>query len=210
MAPPTTPPESSATPGMPEPARPAAGASASLAGRSDQIVDTTRRWINQHGALVVVGCVGMLLASWAILPHNETRREPPKLVYYLDPATQMLIAGPAMVIPPLEIDGKEAVRVHVFACDDCGEQFIGYYEKFSPEAKKRLEEISRIMQEEGYFSDLDSEAYELHWSGRLVSSDSKQWVRAESWEGRRVMRYAEREDCGEGKLIACYPTDPEM
>ena len=202
MDPHTQPPKSPAAPGM--------GATPAPAGYSERAVESTRNWINQHGALVVVGCVGLLLLSWTILPHAPPRQPPPKYVYYLDPHTELLIAGPAMAIPPIDVDGRAAVRVHVFACADCAEPFIAYYEKYSPEAKQRLEEISQLMQEEGYFSELDGEAYELQASGRFVSSDNVTWVLAESWEGRRVLRGAEREECPEGKYIACYPTEADL
>lgn len=182
---------------------------ASPPGLPERAVDQTRKWINHHGALVVVACVALLGTSWMLLPKTQSKPDPPKFAYYLDPVTELLVTGPAAAIPPIDIGGKPAVRVHMFACGDCGDSFIAFYEKFSPEAKTRLEQIVQIMNEEGYFSELDYEAYELQLNGRMVSSDNVTWVLAESWDGRRVLRTVQREECPEGKYIACFPTEAD-
>jgi len=46
-------------------------------------------------------------------------------------------ADDASKIPPFQKDGKEAVRAHVYSCD--GKPMVVYLQRFTPEAKKRLE-----------------------------------------------------------------------
>lgn len=41
--------------------------------------------------------------------------------------------------PPFERDGKTASRLWLFSCDGGKTNFAGYLERFTPEAKKRLE-----------------------------------------------------------------------
>ena len=41
-------------------------------------------------------------------------------------------------LPPFDYDGKEAVRAHIYTCGEGGKEFVGYLEKYAPEAKKVL------------------------------------------------------------------------
>jgi hypothetical protein len=44
-------------------------------------------------------------------------------------------------LPPFEKDGKQAVRAFVFQCSD-GNKFVGYLQRFTPDAKRAIEKIS--------------------------------------------------------------------
>lgn len=88
-------------------------------------------------------------------------------VYYVDTVTNEVFEADADLIPPIESpDGNEAVRVYLFTCNDndCSksERFIGYYEKFTPDAKRMLEE-QREQYEEGGPEGADEQAmYEVY------------------------------------------------
>jgi len=43
-------------------------------------------------------------------------------------------------VPPYDKDGKQAVRAFVYRCSD-GTKFVGYLQRFTPEAKRAIEQI---------------------------------------------------------------------
>jgi hypothetical protein len=43
-------------------------------------------------------------------------------------------------VPPYDKDGKQAIRAFVFRCSD-GKEFVGYLQRFSPDAKRAIEQI---------------------------------------------------------------------
>jgi hypothetical protein len=44
-------------------------------------------------------------------------------------------------LPPFDKDGKQAVRAFVFRCSD-GKEFVGYLQRFTPDAKRAIEKIN--------------------------------------------------------------------
>jgi hypothetical protein len=62
-------------------------------------------------------------------------------VYYYDLSKGELFTASSDRIPPFQHGGNTAVRAHVFACSGGGEQFIGFLEKFGPQARAMIEGI---------------------------------------------------------------------
>lgn len=46
-------------------------------------------------------------------------------------------------LPPFDKDGKPAVRAHVFTCNRGKHRFVGYLERYRPEVKQKLAELSK-------------------------------------------------------------------
>jgi hypothetical protein len=68
--------------------------------------------------------------------------ERPKLahkVFFTTDDGKTWFADEADKIPPFEKDGKPAYRVYVYRCGD-GKPFVSHLERYTPEAKKLLEE----------------------------------------------------------------------
>jgi hypothetical protein len=63
-----------------------------------------------------------------------------KKAYYTvdDGQTWFADAMPPEKLPPFTLDGKEAVRAHVYQYGDRGKPFVLYLEKYTPEARNRL------------------------------------------------------------------------
>jgi hypothetical protein len=49
-------------------------------------------------------------------------------------------AGSVDEIPPFKHEGKDAVRVHIFTCDEGTTKIVSYLERFTPDAQKKLKE----------------------------------------------------------------------
>jgi hypothetical protein len=59
--------------------------------------------------------------------------------YYTDDDGQSLFADSASRLPPFQRDGREAVRAVVLTCDGGHGRFIGWLEKYTPEAQAAYE-----------------------------------------------------------------------
>src|SRR5688572_15802628 len=46
-------------------------------------------------------------------------------------------------VPPFERNGKTAYRARVFTCDGGANKFVGYLERYTPQAKKMIEDAAR-------------------------------------------------------------------
>jgi hypothetical protein len=49
-------------------------------------------------------------------------------------------ADKAIKNPPFDHDGQQAVRCYVFKCGDKGKEFVGYMERFTSDALKKMED----------------------------------------------------------------------
>ncbi len=87
------------------------------------------------GATATIVVVAIAFIVWQLMPNN------PKIstedYYTVDDGTSWF-KDDIKKIPPYSHDGKDAVRARVFKCPS-GSAFVGYLEKYSPEAKKQLE-----------------------------------------------------------------------
>ena len=84
-------------------------------------------------ALVVLG-VGTII--WQVLANNrDTRNNVPSFYFSADDG-QTWFSDSANNIPPFTHDGKEAVKAWVYQCG--GKKFVGYLERYNPEAHKVL------------------------------------------------------------------------
>jgi len=165
---------------------------------------STRDWINQNSAVVTVASVVVLVLSLAIIINQGRGRSTPEPgnAYFYDTVTKEYFTDSATKIPPITSPaGNEAVRAHFFTCGECteatkdegGERFIGYYEKYTPEVKAKLEESPEAF-----------EFYEEAFQGRLYSPDGTRWTQAESPTGFRLIEELQ-EKCPAKKLRYCPP-----
>lgn len=167
-------------------------------------VDGMREWINNNSAAVTVGAVAILLVSLAVIIRQggSGPKATPGEAYFYDTTTKELITDKATRIPPITTpEGHEAVRAHYFTCGECtdSQRFLGYYEKYSPEVKEKLEKNPQSF-----------ELYEMAFQGRLYCApdkdpnDPKSWVGAESPAGFQITEDLQKK-CPVRKLRYCPP-----
>jgi hypothetical protein len=85
--------------------------------------------------VVALGAVGYTLRSSVQGPPTASV----KAFYTTDEGQTIFIADMNQAIPPFEHNGKPACRVWMYTCDGGKTRFPGYLERFTPEAKKRME-----------------------------------------------------------------------
>jgi len=181
-----------------------------------------RETMNNNPAIVTIGAVVVLvlclLAITCQLGGPGGGQGGTVDLYFLDENSGVLFSADSNQQPPIAAPsdtggGASGVRAHVFGCGDCpgnlsgmtAEEvqakgaFIGYLEKYTPEAKAAME---RAMNAE----EPDIEImYEMD-QGRLIRlSDSDQWIDANSEQGVDVYSTI-REKCPEDERPRqCFP-----
>ncbi|MBI1367013.1 MAG: hypothetical protein GC162_00015 [Planctomycetes bacterium] len=165
-----------------------------------------REWMHRKaasltGAAVMIAVAGLALMV-ALNPSKNNRmddatRPSPGQAWFYDTTTGVYFTELATRVPPIVSPaGNPAVRAHFFTCGSCeddAERFLGYYEKYTPEVKRRLENAPETF-----------EFYEEAFNGRLYSADAQHWVEAESPDGLKIVERLQ-EKCPSRSLRYCPP-----
>ncbi len=154
-----------------------------------------REKLNDNQHIVVIVCVVMIAVAlgYVYLISDSPRPSGPVKAnaYYYDTVSGEYFVGDSRQYPPITSpDGNPAVRAHFFTCTescDKADRFVGYYEKYTEQAKVQLESMRE--------SELDYSPEMYEW-GVLHSLDAKQWFNANSEEAGTIL--AERLKCEDG------------
>lgn len=132
-------------------------------------------------------------------------------VYYYDLGTGELFLAKSNEIPPIDAPSgpgpnntPRGVRAYVFSCGDCSDksqQFVGWLEMYTPDAKRALTSPPKPGEKQG------PEYYDLWERGCLVSvPGSGRWALANSEDGHKVMESSQSK-CG-GNIVPrpCFPS----
>lgn len=84
------------------------------------------------GAVVLM--IGIALIGWFVSTMGGGERIEKKIWFYNEGASK-LIPVKSSEIPPIEVNGQNAVRAYVYSCGDCKNAFVAYLEYFTEEAK---------------------------------------------------------------------------
>ena len=100
-----------------------------------------RDWIRSHSVIagamaviVVLAALGYTLRSAAQGPPTAST----KAFYTTDEGTTVFVADMSLV-PPFDHNGKPAYRVWMYSCNGGKTRFPGYLERYTAQAKKRIE-----------------------------------------------------------------------
>jgi hypothetical protein len=85
--------------------------------------------------VVALGAIAYTLRSAAQGPPTASTRA----FYTTDEGQTVFVADMNKSIPPFEHNGKTAYWVWMYSCDGGKTRFPGYLERYTPEAKKRIE-----------------------------------------------------------------------
>ena len=127
-------------------------------------------------AVLAIGMVLIVTRGGSGLPTGD---EP---TYFYDVETGELFIASGNQVPPIQSPaGNEAVRANVYTCGACTEEerFVGYYEKYTPEAKKTLEQAQAEQDDGGNDPDEGMAQgmgmMQAQMSGLMVSLDGEEW-----------------------------------
>jgi hypothetical protein len=89
--------------------------------------------------IIVVALVAIIYQAFF---YGRPDLSPPRSFYSIDDG-KTWFDDDANKIPPFAHEGGQAVRVFVFKCGEKGAPFVGYMERFTPEAAKKMTELSK-------------------------------------------------------------------
>jgi hypothetical protein len=100
--------------------------------------------ISRNPRTGAAAAVGLLLAGITIIflqmPRRSAAADHAQSFFTVDDG-KTWFADSATNLAPFDKDGKLAVRAHVYRCAD-GTKFVNYLERFKPDAKRTLENLS--------------------------------------------------------------------
>ncbi|MDP6152609.1 MAG: hypothetical protein QF785_04470 [Phycisphaeraceae bacterium] len=190
-----------------------------------------RDWINQNSSVVTVSSIAILIICLGILfkqfvsPHGPRG---PRItsVWYYDLNTKTIFASGSTATPPIVTDSgplsedmaEAGVRAYIFSCGECPDDltgkaaeelesddaFIGWLEKYSPEAKAEMEKP--LKDRDKAVPPVAFEFLMIWEEGHYIQEvGDEQWYLAMSAEGIETM-HSLREACTHGKYPKrCYP-----
>ena len=163
-----------------------------------------RGWLNDNATAAAVGALAVLVVAMFLLAQHQKSQRPirngPPMGHYYDMVTHEYFVDDATKIPPIKSpSGNDAVRARFYACGGCeGETFLGYYERYTKEAKQKLEEAQRTGSTTLY--------YHAIYRGHQVSADGVNWMRTRSPNGGKVYHLL-TDKCPKGESLHYCPPD---
>lgn len=145
-----------------------------------------RETLNQNPQITTGIAAGVVLIAigtilWQLVGGSGRPSIPTESFYTVDDG-QTYVTASAMEVPPFQLDGKEAVRAHVFECD--GTTFVGYLEKYTPQAVQAITQATS----ESATDEQRMMADNFYHTGRLVKRPGEpRWVVADSANGMEVV-----------------------
>ena len=163
------------------------------------------------GSAVVIGiCV---IVSFYFLffsggPPPLDRRAQVDKIYFYDLKGGKLFSGGATELAPImapeQTTGQpQGMRAYVLSCGDCSDHWIGWLERFTPEAKALMQNPTA--------GKPDAKQREILKKGREIrpmDGTDKDWVRADSEAALFIRNKAKKTRCPDNKKpIGCHPKE---
>ncbi len=130
--------------------------------------------------------------------------------YYYDVVTGGQFVAESDELPPIiRENGNKAFKAYVFTCGSCSnesERFVGYYEGFTDDFKKKRAAAIEAAKVGELFSPEMLALEEGISGGRLISTDAKIWGAFDSPEGIEInIALVKACDGKDGELKLCFP-----
>jgi len=170
-----------------------------------------REYMNNNPAVITIGAVVVLVICLGFIIRTimggSSSAGGVVDVYFYDMNTGELFNAASNEFPPIqsptdEGDQLSGVKAHVYSCGDCGDKssrFIGYLERYTPEAKAKMEAARDSEQP------IMEEVYEMNQGREIKRPDDAQWINDNSEEAM-MLRDELRKRCNEGESVRnCFP-----
>ena len=163
-------------------------------------------------AAIIILCLALGFIAWRQAGHGQTRIN---ATYFYDLGADELFAGDPGRFPPIDApSGHVGVRAYVFACGPCPprdellgnswqeieastDAFVGYFERFTDEAREVLLGRSAGDEQDNYAVVLEGRHFR--------PPDQQQWVSARSAAGRQLESQAMMRCPGDETAQPCHP-----
>jgi hypothetical protein len=135
------------------------------------------------GATLAIIVIAMGLIIWQVIRGNNL---PPGKSYFTTDDGMSFFELTNDNVPPFKHEGKTAVRAYVFSCDGGKTRFVGFLERFTPDAKKTIEAALKHPNEDT----IDGQgAIQTGAQVKLprTGNDDSKWILRDSPEGQALM-----------------------
>jgi hypothetical protein len=102
-----------------------------------------REKLNQNPRIAAGATAGVIVIALGFILYESFGGggpSPPTKAYFTTDDGATYFKDDINKLPPFDVDGKPAVRAMVFKCPE-GEPFVAYLERYTPEAKAKLEDL---------------------------------------------------------------------
>jgi hypothetical protein len=146
-----------------------------------------RETLNQNPGITTGVTAGIIVLALAVIIWQSFDRGPriPNQAFFTVDDGQTWFADDINRVPPFQHNGQEAVRAHVFTCDGGRTKFVAYLEKYSDQAKARLERM-RTQAQQQQDGMMDPAMYEdVMMTGTMVrkpGDPAGRWVPQMNWD----------------------------
>ena len=103
-----------------------------------------RETLNKNPAIATGGIIVIIIAALAFIAMQFMGDGMPKPLtqyYFTIDDGANYFPDDANLVPPFKKNGKDAVRVNLFSCNNGKDPFAAYMERYTPEGKQKLEEV---------------------------------------------------------------------
>ncbi len=174
-----------------------------------------REWLNENSAVPMITAAVILIVALVIVlatfgGGEDVNEEPTLGQFFLDLTTNESFVAPPGAAPPIDTPGgsKDAgVRAIYLTCDGCGDRYLGWLERYTPEAKQLY--LDTVEQNKTREIQLPTEMVvrqSLPKGLQVRGPDGGKWVAQSSGQGQEITSSA-RNRCGERPAQPCDPSD---
>ncbi len=152
-----------------------------------------RETLNEKPQITTAATIGLILVAVGIiifqmLP-SRTAAAVAGAQFFTADDGKTWFAAPGDAIPPIQKDGKEAVRAYLWTPDNGKTKFVAYLERYTPEGKKKLEDLADAVKK-GAPAAADPMAFDqVNGAGRevkLPNDPGAKWAKIASPEGKAI------------------------
>ncbi len=140
-----------------------------------------RETLNQNPGLTTGATAGIIILAlgfiiWQSMGGGDNGGVPTKM-YFSDDDGASFFADDIKKVPPFDHNGKQAVRARVYSCDKGKTKFVGFLERYTADAKGKIEKARAAGTSEiGIMEDISMTGMEVKKPkdpGWIKQSDSK-------------------------------------
>jgi len=114
-----------------------------------------REKLNQHSGLATIAAITGLIAALLVMRYFlRTPKAELAQAYFTNDDAESYFTAAYNRFPPFEHNGREAVRAYLFTCNGGESRFVGYMQKYTPEAKRALEQAETDQDDDRTFTDV--------------------------------------------------------
>jgi hypothetical protein len=176
-----------------------------LTGGEKEPIVGIRETLNKNPSITTGVTIGIIVVAlvaiiWQAMG-NRPDMTPPRTFYTIDDG-KTWFDDEANKIPPFDAKGGQAVRCYVFRCGEKGNKFVGYLERYKPDAATKMAELMK----KGSEDPMAMEQVQMTGMEIKKPGDAK-WVSRNTPQAEKIMADVKCPDGTQNNLEPVSPND---